>query len=396
MKKVIFLLIIVFISISLTGCKPYLKGRTEIDDLTFVKVIAFDKGKKENIRVTASSKNVSLQTGGGGGGGSSQPSKSKNITAEGKTVFDAIRNLSLFSEKQPFFGHTEYILISEEMAKQGILECIDFMTRDHELRLNSRVYIVKGMSAQSFLEKSGKGELFIGDRLTHLEGASDNLSLSTKVTLAEVMFILDKSYLSLYIPSVEMKKTLQKSEKNKMDVYLDGFGIFNGDKLTEFLSHDEVRGLIWLRNLNEGGIIVVKDKNGENVSLEIMESKTKIEPLIKNNGKLKATITIDLDTNVGEIFGQKNIFNKSILEYIEKKQNETVKRLIMSAIKDSKKSKIDFIGLGTHFYLKYPTVWEKYEKDWGKRLDKIDYDVQVNSNIMRSYQLNEPTNHRGN
>jgi hypothetical protein len=68
----------------------------------------------------------------------------------------------------------------------------------------------------------------------------------------------------------------------------------------------------------------------------------------------------------------------------------------MGAIKDAKKSNLDFIGLGTHFYLKYPTVWEKYEKDWGKRLDKIDYDVQVNSNIMRSYQLNEPTNHRGN
>lgn len=393
MKKVVNLLSIVFILISLVGCKPYLKGRTEIDDLTFIKVIAFDKAKKGNIRVTTSAKNVSLQT---GGGASSQPSKSKNMTVEGKTVFDAIRNLNLFSEKQPFFGHTEFILISEEIAKQGLLECIDFMTRDHELRLNSRVYIVKGMSAQSFLEKSGKGELFIGDRLSHLEEASDNLSLSTKVSLAEVMFILDKSYLSLYIPSIEMKKSLLKSEKNKMDVYLDGFGIFNGDKLTEFLSHDEVRGLIWLRNLNQGGIIVVKDKKGENVSMEIMESKTKIEPLIKKNGKLKATIKIDLNSNIGEIFGREDIFNKSNLEYIEKKQNETVQRMILNVIQEAKESELDFIGLGTHFYQKYPTVWEKYEKEWGKRVVKIDFDVQVNSNIMRSYQLNEPTNHGGN
>ncbi|MDF2558498.1 MAG: gerKC4 [Bacillales bacterium] len=393
MKKVIILLNIVFISISLAGCKPFLKGRTEIDDLTFIKVIAFDKPKKGNIRVTASAKNVSLQT---GGSGSSQPSKSINITADGKTVFDAIRRLNLFSEKKPFFGHTEYILISEQMAKHGLLECIDFISRDHELRLNSRIYIVKGMTAQDFLEKSGKGEYFISDRLSHLEVASDTLSLSTKVPLAEAMFILDKPYLSLYIPSVEMKKSLQKSEKGKMDIYLDGFAIFNGDKFIKFLNHNEVRGLTWLRNLNEGGIIVVKDKKGENISLEIMASRTKIEPLIMKNDKLKATITIDITTNLDEIFGHKDIFNKSDLEFIEKAQNETVKKMVMGAIQEAQKTEQDFIGIGSHFYQKHPTVWEKYEKDWGKRLSKIDFVVRVDSNIMRTYQLNEPTRNGGN
>lgn len=385
MKKAFLIFCIIMFSFSLSGCEKFLSGRSEIDDLTFIRVIGFDVGKNESIRVTASSKKAALQT----SGGTSQPVQAINITAEGKTVFEAIRKLNLFSEKIPFFGHTEFILVSEKLAKRGLIPNIDFMTRDHELRLNSRIYIVKGLTAQELIEKSGKGDYFIAERLAHLEEANRKLSYSTEVPLIEAMYIFGNPYLSLYLPCIEMKKSMQKSEKGKFDVIIKGYGIFKNDKLSRFLNQKESRGLNWLRNLVKSGLIVVKDEKGEEIALEIIESKTKIVPLIKN-GKLKATVKVAIKTNVGEIYGKRNIFSKKDLEYIEKKQEEIVKQEIMDTIQVAQDNKMDFFSTATHFFQKYPTVWEKYEKNWSEHFSNIDFDIQVNSNIMRSYQLNTP------
>lgn len=393
MKKVLLFFSIVMVSISLVGCKQYIKGRTEIDKLSFVRIVGFDKGENEDVIVTVASKNVTTQDGKSG----SQKNTASISSAKGRTVFEAIRKLSLYSDRRPFFGHTEFILIGEELAKKGILPYIDFFTRDHELRINSKVYLVKDITAQELLEKSSASEQFVADRLGNLESASGAMSVSSDVPLVEVMFILDNPYLSLYIPFIQVLKTTKRSEEEsvKFDISLRGYAIFKDSKMVGHLEMYEARGLNWLRNLIDSGIIVVKGKAGENISLEIIKSQCKIKPIIYSNGDLKATVKVELDTNIGEILGTKGVFTKEDLDYIQRQQEEEVKQEIMSAIKFAKNNKMDFFSLGTQFFQKYPAIWENYEKNWGERVPAINFDVQVKSNIMRTYLLRDPTSKEG-
>ncbi len=387
MKKIFILLLLLSVSCSFAGCKKYIKGRYEIDKLDFPRVLAFDKGKEGNVEVTIVSKNTYKQD-----DSNTEIKKANIVSSEGRTVFEALRLLNIYSEKKPFYGHTEFILFGEELAKEGIRPYIDFITRDHEMRINSKVYLVKGAFAKEMLEKANTSQFFIGEMLGNLEKARDTMSISSDVKILEVMYILDSPYLSLFIPCLDLSETIQKSgqDEEKLDINMKGYALFKEGKLVGHLAKYEARGLNWLKNLISSGIIVVKDMKDEYVSLEIIESNTKIEPLIRRDGSLKATVKIDLTTNIGEILGTEDIFNKQNLEYIEKEQERVVKEEVLSVIRFALENKMDFFSLGTKFFQKYPRVWKTYEKSWEEWIPTIDFQIEVDSNITRSYLLNEP------
>jgi spore germination protein KC len=83
------------------------------------------------------------------------------------------------------------------------------------------------------------------------------------------------------------------------------------------------------------------------------------------------------------------------LEHLQNQQEEVVKEEILTVIEFAKEHEMDFFSLGTKFFQKYPKVWENYEKNWGERVPTINFDIQVNSNINRSYLLNEPVSREG-
>ena len=81
-------------------------------------------------------------------------------TGEGMTVDDAMELLQKTSRGQePFYSHTEHVIIGEDLAKSGVTEVLDFMARSSEMRIGTAVTVSKGMTANrlmssAFSEKS--------------------------------------------------------------------------------------------------------------------------------------------------------------------------------------------------------------------------------------------------
>jgi spore germination protein KC len=134
MKKIIILLL----PFLLTGCWNY----RELNDMAIASAIAI---KRENDKFVVSVQIMNSKKGSSSGssstGGDSTPISV--LTAEGETIHEAIRNISLISPRQVYIGHMDLLVLDEKIAYNGINEIIDFFMRDPESRKQFKVIISK-------------------------------------------------------------------------------------------------------------------------------------------------------------------------------------------------------------------------------------------------------------
>lgn len=283
MKKLMYIIVILLL---FSGCSPiFFPLPTEIDHLELVRIIALDKSDKnpdeviitimfeKSTPVSGSSGTGSGETGGGGtGGGETKGLKGTVLTAEGKTFSSAERNFQTYTDKQIFLGHADFCLIGEEAAKEDITKYLDFISRDHDVRKSSKVYIVAG-KASDLVVKANSEEYFLPDRLKSMSENVKFLSVSRSINLFDCMSSLDKKNSSLVVPTLKLierkEDILEESKQRKQDIELVGYSIINHFKLVSFIERPISRGYNIISNSGVSGIIDVKDSSGMAVALEI-------------------------------------------------------------------------------------------------------------------------------
>jgi spore germination protein KC len=385
MKKLAIISALLLIIITLSSCDQIAQGRTEIDKLFITRILSIDEAAEGKVKLTLTTKSLSI------GGGQEQEQKGESIVSEGDTVLEAARNLLVYSDRKPHYGHTEYILFGESIAKKGILPYLDFISRQNEFRYNAKIYIVKGDTADSLVKKTNTSKMFIGDRISSIEENIHTTSLSSIITLNETLTILDNKSLDTFIPYIEVTDTMtSEAKQDKFDVLLRGYAIFLRDKLSYFTSREEARGINWMMNRIGSGIIIVKSKKGEEASMEIVDSKVKIKPEIDGD-ELHCTVNVSFTTNIGEIMGTKSLIDKESIEYLTEQQNKSIKKEIENAVELAQKNNSDHFSIVTKFILKYPMMRDYLNTNWEDLFPDVKFDIKVESNIKGTYLLNDPT-----
>jgi len=150
MKKTSFrffitLLLSLSFSLALTGCWD----KREINELAFVQGVIIDKDAN-NIKlilhilkpsVLAQSKGGG-RMGGGGGGESSKPYLI--MSEEGPTLSKALSKFNNSLSRELFIQQNDIFFISEKLARSGLNEILDALTRQNEFRRTSYLMVLKG------------------------------------------------------------------------------------------------------------------------------------------------------------------------------------------------------------------------------------------------------------
>lgn len=384
MKRIIgFLLMTIIISTLMTLRNPYVEFN-EIKDLVFVRNIGVDLSNSTNkgIVVTINSKHETSTSGEGQG-----KIVTNTLSESGETLFEAVRKISTFSDSIPYWAHTEFFIMGEDAAKEGLFKYFDFIVRQQLIRLDTRVIVVKDASAEKLLSTTSTETTFTSERMNILFEQVDKVSISGPTDLEEIVKKMNEKYSPICIPYVVIDKKIEKDEA-KNDMVLEGYAVFKGYKLFDFIEGNLSKAYNIINGKFESDIYVVKDTKKHKVSLEVTEVRTDIEPRFEEDG-LSFIINIEMKSNIGEHEGPEFIAYNKQLDYMEREHEKMIQLQIENLIKYSIDNGIDMLNLWDKVYHKYPVKWQKIKINWPNMISEASFEIKANSLIRRRYSINQ-------
>lgn len=133
---------------------PLLSGcfGTEPNDTAYVCAIGIDKGSQDNLDITIQfAKPTQISGGSSEEGGKGGESIVENILIEAPDIYSAVNIANHLISKKFSLSHMELIVFSEEIAKEGIEDVMEIVSRSNEMRPDV-ITAVSQSSANSYLE----------------------------------------------------------------------------------------------------------------------------------------------------------------------------------------------------------------------------------------------------
>lgn len=374
MKKILITLSFIFIC---CGCYNY----KELNDLAITSAIGIDKSDN-GYKVTAQV--VNTQKEGTDNNSSSDP---KIIIYEhtSKTVQEAVRYMVLESPKRLYPNHMQVIIISEDVAKDGILGSLDLFFRDSELQKNFYVLISKDVSANQILKTLTPADSIVSSNIKKsLESDSSYLGITELVTYDELINTYLNPNKEISLPSVTLKGKKKGSDKidnieqsdSSTKVVLSQMAIFKDDKMIGYLDDKQSIALSFIKGKINNTIIKYKC-NGGYVVVETTNSKSSINVDNKGNFRIK----ISGDAAINEVSCDINLENDNSISKINKQVNKEIKKNVNNTIKYVKNNyNSDIFNFLDILYKNQYSLYKKISNDWYKdkfKDSKIDIDVDI-------------------
>lgn len=375
-KKMIFI-ILLLMPIFITGCW----NNVDLNDRTFVVGAGLDKSRSGqfdfSIQVIKPSAIGSRKQGG-------SIKATQNISSQGITVFDAVRNMLIKSNKKPFYGHIQVIIIGEDLARQGIANVLDWFSRDTEPDKRCLVLIAKGTTARQVLQAEGALEDI---PVVEITNAIKNRKAIPKIQESlhdEFVKGLNSKGKNLVAAAVSIPSHKQKL--SVLDLNFTGAAVFKKDKLVGWLSPEATTGYLFTQSKVTSGIINIAnpvDPQGK-VAIEILRSQGKLDVSFRN-GEPVLYIKIKEEGNVGEQQGKGDLTSFNQVRKLENETAQVIKKDVMKAISQAQDDyKVDIFGFGNIVHRKNLKYWQQAENNWNEIFPDLHVEIQVESKIRRT------------
>ena len=376
MKKFVLIIITLFILLISSGCYNY----KEINDMAIVSSIGIDKDNKNDKYI------VSAQIMNSKESEDSEDSQITVYTKEGDTVHEALRNITLKSPRKLYGNHLSKIVLSEEVAKEGIDNILDIFNRITEVRNEFIITIVKEDKASDVLKVLTTTESIPAEYVKlSLKIADKTSGLTYATKLDEFISLYLKKGIDPVVPVLKIDKKEKKgttinniTTTNPISkIVIEDLAVTNKGKLETYLKNEEVIGYNFLRNQIQKMIIPVKcDDENNYASILILKNKTKSNTAKKDN-KYIINFNINSEAIITEYNCKKDLTDEKVIKKLEKDTEKKIKRYIKKSLNKQKETKGKFLGLERIIYLDYP----KYKNE--------DYSVKYNAkvNLVRKGEI---------
>jgi spore germination protein KC len=359
MRKIAKFLVFLMVFLQ-TGCW----NAREINELAFVLSIGIDK-TNDGFKVTAQMAKPATYSKTPSGGGSTDKEKSFwIISSTGKTIFEAIRNMSSISSRRIFWSHIKVIILSEQLAKSNTLEIFDFFSRNAELRLRTLVAVTPGEAGKLF-EYVPEME---SDPSIYLEKIIENKNLSGKSYSIMLKDFLE-DYLDPNVGPVTSRIVIDRSQAKPV-LKTSGAYVFKDHSLVGSLNEEKTRGLLWIKNKMHDSVMVVScPYDGMPITLEIKNSKSNFETYI-DNGVPHIIIKVSTSVALTEQ-GCLTDFNQTQeLDSLKQALESAIQKDIQSTLSSVDDLGVDFTGFSRKLHRQHKNEWHKLSSNWPKNFNE--------------------------
>lgn len=373
-KKIYILLLFIFISTNLSSCWNY----REINDMSIVSGVAIDKGGTDG-KYEVTVELIDIQQ------GKDVNMHSKYITLSGNTMFEISRNMIALIGKKLYWSHSKSIIISEDIARDGISGILDWYSRDAETRTDARILVSKENTAKEVLKSKPVTENYTSFELSKLLKNEDTLSNIPVVDLWDILDTLAQDGLSTWLPTVKINKN---NDDNILQV--DGSAIFSKDKLIGCIDETSTKNILFAKDKVNGGLLVLDKESESPITFEIFKNKTTIKPSIEN-GNLQFNIYTDTTVSLDEIQSDYEFYTEEGKNELENELSDMLQKSIYSSIKRIQSEYgADILGFGAKLNENNPATWNDVKDDWDKIFKTLTISVNSKVNIKNSAVTSKP------
>ncbi|MGM0865216.1 MAG: Ger(x)C family spore germination protein [Bacillota bacterium] len=387
MKRIISYFVIIFLLLTLlTGCW----NRRELNELAITVAMAIDKSDGEYVVTTqvVNPNQVAAKQGG-------DKSPVTLYQEKGDTIFEAIRRMTTVTARKLYFPHLRMIVISEELAENGVGETLDFLSRDHEVRTDFYIVIAKDTKAENVLKvTTGLEDIPANKMFTALETSQGAWAPTMSVTLDKLISEIASEGIHPLLTGIHIigenrniGKTMENVQKIKPDVTLKygGLAVFKEDKLIGWLNESESKAFNYVQGNVASTIGEVPCPEGKGkVAVEVIRSKADLKAKVENESP-KGTIEIKVEGNIGDVQCKKLDLTKTkTIDDLEKQSNKVLKKILESTITTAKEEfKVDIFGFGEAIHRSDPDYWKKAKNDWDEKFTDMPIEVKADVQIRR-------------
>lgn len=312
----------------------------------------------------------------GGAGADQEPTWFVSVV--GHTIDDAIAVLQQEIADRLFFGHLRVIVISEEVAKDGVTRFNDYLRRNPEIRRTAWMVVSKG-EAMHFLKVIPKLERV------------PTLYLSAMVENAVGLGKFPEDFIGLFWTKLQSKGQdtfLPYLETKKEENYqIAGLSYFQDDKMIGTIKPVEIGLFMAVMGVKKGGYEVFVDVPGTDSKVIVRADRrmSSIKTTIRN-GKPHVFIKIHYEGLIDEGGNDVNLDNPDIVNIIADEASRGVVEGTTNLIKKLQAKESDIFGFGEYVRAKQPDYWNSQiqtKEKWREVYKDMTFEIQCKSKIRR-------------
>ncbi|MFC4355644.1 Ger(x)C family spore germination protein [Chryseomicrobium palamuruense] len=350
-KKKLKRWILLFMALWLSGCSPFTENNLieEISPITFLSV---SKGETGKLKVSTILPPLSQEN-------KRVMSQEISLLKEGVQKY----NLNFYQEIKS--GQMRMVVISEELAREGIMSVINVLLTDPDVSLRIYLIIVKGNFDEYLASQLNTDKNFDYSFYRMLKPYEDrNQGELTIVNLHEFKNFLYTPYSDPFMPVFIIQED---------GVNYEGTALFQDDKLVETISSFDDRIFQLINNNHFLEVLPIPE-------FEIVLGHVRAKTIVDIDSSYSTlTYTLTVDTRIEEYRGEKQLFDPKELESMKKDLETHLETHTHELIKKMQELKVDPLQLGIE--TKRPFSKPMEEQKWEELFEKMDIQVKYILNI---------------
>ena len=377
MKKVFA--IVTLLALSLSGCSglTIFSNYRKLESIELVRTITIDKAD--------SGVNAAIY------GTAGEDSEARMYEKTGESVGVALGQLQVMPlGRVAILSHTESVLIGEDLAADGIDECLDYIERYAEMRLDTSIFVVRDGAAKDLVYGLSGKDTPASDVVVGLTEHIDRVGKGYVFTCREIAASLADNGCALVqcVRGVEEEKLFDA--RGDLNIEPAGFAILRDEGVEDYLTEEETLGaMLILSKLKSMEVDVPVEDTVLTVSIDGV--KTDIRPVFLENGKLeRIRIKLAFQANIVNLKGLTDMEDSAYREEAERTLSQEMLDAARSAVQKSQALGTDFMSLEGAVRRAAPLKTEDMPGTWDERFSTLPIDIEAESIIRRTYDITDP------
>lgn len=356
---------VLLVALLLSGCS----SRNNLTDISVVEGVGIDL-KDNEITATIQSLNLIKE---GNGAEALSGNVTLNSEGSGKTISEAIEDVSKITSKELFFGQNRIVVFGMDLAENYLDKSLDYLLRSSDSRSDVTIAVAK-QEAAKIMESPENDALVPAQTISALLCLSEKSGFGAHVTTNDLLNAYADKTSDIYLPVLEVK------DKN---VSVAGIAVYDKSKMTHILNEEESYGFLFLRNKVEQGLLQIEDEKLGKVGTDIVSAKAKSKADFEGEN-VRFEVKIKLSLMLDEVeHGIINELSREELKTIERLAERKIEMLCRKGFDACVQNQSDALRIGEYLAMYNPEAYSELSNNWKNNLQTAQLEIDVKCKLNK-------------